>query len=118
MSIKCVFLIKKVVSQKVIKIVFVKYQNLRLNKLSSILKSWMNKFKGGSFRLVILGILVAVAMCNDVKGVRLSADNVCTFHIVDRLFSLIYLQGVDPYVIDINENEKVKFNFCHSFVPV
>lgn len=65
----------------------------------------------------MLGILIAVAMCNDVKGVRLSADNVCTFHIVDRLFSLIYLQGVDPYVMDINANEKVKFNFCHSFVP-
>ena len=33
----------------------------------------------------------------------LSPDNVCTFHIGGKLFSLIYLEKSEPYEIEVND---------------
>lgn len=62
-------------------------------------------------------LLFTCIYAHNNKRTLLSADNICTFHIADRLFSLIYLQSNNPYRIDINGEEKILFNFCHSFIP-
>lgn len=53
---------------------------------------------------ILFSISLSQVKGNLTKRTLISADNICTFHIADRLFSLIYLQGNDPYKIDISAN--------------
>lgn len=61
--------------------------------------------------LIILNCL----LISTVK--TLSPDNVCTFHIGGKLFSLIYLQKPTPYTYELDDNNTVYFQFCSAFAP-
>ena len=46
-----------------------------------------------------------------------STDNVCTFHVGGKLFSLVYLEKDLPYKINVNDSTTIFFNFCAVFTP-
>lgn len=69
-----------------------------------------------SIFLILSAIIVSV-YSNQYPITSITADNVCTFHIADKLFSLIYLQHNNFYTINVDDDQKILFNFCHSFIP-
>lgn len=72
------------------------------------------KILSPNFESLILWIITFALM---KPTYSISSDNVCTFNLGGKLFSLIKLEKPDNYKFALNENQSVYINFCAAFVP-